>query len=353
MSIKEFVKDLKRSKKTSELNQLFKKPVPETKGQIPIAQVFEKNVYHQADVLYMPEDDGYKYLLGVIDLYDGSCDAEPLKERDNKSIIEGFKTIYHRKYLEYPVFITLDQGSEFKGQTQDYFDNIGTYVKYALTGRSRQLATAERFNQRVQSVLFKRMASQELLTGEPSKEWVGDLKELIELLNEKKKKPLKEAISDIPIVDEYTGNLLKIGQKVRLQLDYPINNTNNKRLHGTFRTSDIRWSPKIYEITEVLLKPGFPPMYLVNDDSNVSRTKNQLQPVAKKLKEPDAKYIRGNPEHYIISKILDKRRVNRKVEYLCKWKGFPENQATWISNDELNRTKDLKEMKKKFNEENP
>lgn len=350
MSIREFIDDLKKNKKSSELNTLYKKPMPEIKGQMPIAQVFNPNVYYQADILYMPEDNKYKYILGCVDLYDGSLDAEPLKERDNKSIIKAFKEIFKRKYLDYPVFITLDQGTEFKGATKEYFDNNGTYVKYALTGRHRQLANIERVNQRIQSVLFKRMASQELLTGEPSREWVDDLPDLIKIFNERKKKPLEKEISDLPIADKYTGNLLKIGQKVRVQLDYPIRTTDNKRLNGTFRTSDIRFSPKIYEIEEVLLKPGYPPMYLIDDGTTVARTKNQLQPVAKNMKEPDAKYIRGTPENYIVAEILNKRRNGNKTEYLLRWKGFKANESTWEKVDILNRTKDLKQMKREFEE---
>jgi hypothetical protein len=352
MSIREFYSDIKRNKKGTELGQLYKKPKSEVKGQMPISQVFKKNIYYQADLLYMPEDKKYKYILVCVDMYDGAIDAEPLKQRDNISVIKAFKEIFKRKYLDYPLTIMLDQGSEFKGDTKTFFEANGTNVKYALTGRHRQLANVERANQRIQSILFKRMASQELLTGEPSIEWADDLPELVKVFNEHKKKPLVKEIYPDPIADKYSGNLLKIGQKVRIKLDFPINNTDNKRLNGTFRTSDIRWTPQTYEITEVLLKPGQVPLYLTDKNDNVARTKNQLQPVSKKLIEPDAKYIRGEPEHYIISKILDKRIVNRKTEYLVKWKGFTLNQATWISAKELDRTKDLKQMKRDFNEEN-
>ena len=95
------------------------------------------------------------------------------------------------------------------------------------------------------------------------------------------KKPLKKDFSEDLIADNYSGNLLTIGQSVRIQLDYPINTTDNKRLGGTFRTSDIRWSPKTYQITEVLLKPGYPPLYLTDKNDNVARTKNQIQPISK------------------------------------------------------------------------
>lgn len=352
MSIAEFVAYLKKNKKSSELGTLYKKPVSETGGQMPSSQVYHPNIYHQADLLYMPEDEKFKYILTCIDLYDGACDAEPLKDRDNKTVLDGFTKIYKRKYLKYPMIITLDQGAEFKANTEAYFQKHKTYVKYALTGRHRQLANVERLNQRIQSVLFKRMTAQELLTGETSKEWVADLAPLIELFNKLKKKPLKPDLQALPIADEYTGKLYKIGQKVRIQLDYPINTTNQARLHGNFRTSDIRWSPTVHKVKEVLLKPNSPPMYLIDNDDNIARTKNQLQPVAKNVKYPDKKFIRGETEYHIIHKILDKQIVNRKTQYLVQWRGFGEDEATWINANELNRTKDLKEMKREFNLEN-
>ena len=351
MSIKEFIKSLEKNKNSSELQTLYKKPKPETNGQMPISQVFQKNIYYQADLLYMPEDQYYKYILVCVDMYDGTMDAEPLKLRDNKNVIKAFKEMFKRKYLDYPLVITLDQGSEFKGDTKSYFESNKTNVKYALTGRHRQLANVERANQKIQSILFKRMASQELLTGEPSVEWIDDLPELIKIFNENKKKTLTKEISEDPIADNYSGNLLTIGQNVRIQLDYPINTTDNKRLGGTFRTSDIRWSPKSYRVTEVSSKPGYPPLYLTDKNDNVARTKNQIQPISENLIEPDAKFIRGTPTNYIVSKILDKRRNGNSTEYLLKWKGYPIEQATWEPVSTLNRTKDLKELKRIFDKD--
>eukprot|EP01033_Poteriospumella_lacustris_P010245 gene10245-gene11039 len=300
---------------------------------MPKTQVFNKNIFHQADILYMPEDKDYKFILVVVDPYDNSVDAEPVKDilsKDN-DVLKAFKKIYSRKYLDFPNILTLDKGAEFTQEpVKKYFKDNEVYIKYSLTGRSRQLATVERMNQRIGTILLKRMANQELITGEKSKEWVDDLKTLIEYYNEKKKKPLKAEISPDPIADEYTGNLLKIGTKVRLQLDFPIDNVKGNRLIGKFRSGDTRWTAKIYKITEVLLKPGFPPMYLTDADDNVARTKNQLQKVSNKEDEPDSRFIRGNPENYIISKILDKKIENGKTFFLVKWRGFNNpDDNTW------------------------
>jgi hypothetical protein len=351
LSIREFYNDIKQNAKANtELNQLYKKPIPETGKYMPKSQVFEKDIYYQADVLYMPEDKGYKYMLVCVDMYDGTVDAEPIKQVNPENILKAFKEIFKRKYLNYPVFITFDKGQEFGSDIiVNYFKANGTNVKYALTGRSRQLANAERANQKIATVLFKRMTAQELITGEPDKHWVDELKPLIQVLNEHKKKPLEQEISPFPIVDEYSGNLLNIGQKVRLLLDYPINATNNARLSGNFRSSDIRWTPKVYTVDEVVLKPGFPPMYLTDKD-DVARTKNQLAKVKRNEIEPDAKYIRGNPEFFKVAEILDKRTIGKKTEYKIRWKGYSVEQSTWEPASILDRTETLRKLKKKYNE---
>jgi hypothetical protein len=354
MSIREFVDSLKSNKQT-ELKSLYKKPMPETRDDMPVSQVFKKNIFHQADVLYLPEDKNFKYLLVVVDLYDRSVDAEPLKDILSKEndVLQGFKKIYSRKYLKLPKIITLDRGSEFvQSSIYDYFKKNKVNVKYALSGRSRQLANVERMNQKIGTILLKRQASQELLTGEVSKEWVDDIKPLIKLLNERKKTPLNSEISPDIQISDYSKDLFPIGTKVRLKLDKPIDTVKGNRLHGNFRSADIKWTTKVYKITQVFLKPSSPPLYLTDADDNIGRTKQQLQKVSGNETEPDPKFNRGNNEYGIVAQILDKQIVNRKTEYLCRFKGDKAENAIWLSAKELDRTKDLKEIKREYNENN-
>jgi len=73
--------------------------------------------------------------------------------------------------------------------------------------------------------------------------------------------------------------------------------------------------------------------------------------VSKNDEEPDARFIRGNPDTYIISKILDKKVENRKTFYLVKWRGFhKEEDNTWEPANTFDRTAELREMKRKYNE---
>ena len=88
----------KNGKANTELNQLYKKPVPESKKYMPQAQIFHPDVYYQGDVLYMPEDKGFKYMVVITDMYDGSIDAQPIKDVNKDDVLKAIKTIYNNIY---------------------------------------------------------------------------------------------------------------------------------------------------------------------------------------------------------------------------------------------------------------
>ena len=89
-------------------------------------------------------------------------------------------------------------------------------------------------------------------------------------------------------------------------------------------------------------------MYILDDDYNVARTKQQLQIISDKEIAPNNKYIRGKPDTYVIEKIKGVKKVGNKTKFLIKWKSYDNSQNSWIDSSELDRTKHLKQMKKDF-----
>jgi hypothetical protein len=178
------------------------------------------------------------------------------------------------------------------------------------------------------------MQAQELLTGETSKQWVSDLPKFIEYINKKRVRKPPKPVDEV----KCSGNdckLLEIGTKVRVKLDNPIDYVTDKKLHGKFRVTDIRWDPHPRIINNIMLMPGQPPMYQLNDEKDVNKidttaayTKGQLQVVNDDEEAPDPKVIRGKPSTYIVQKLVDKKKENNKVYYKVRWKGYP-GQDTW------------------------
>jgi len=351
MSIAKFYNELKKKDKRSELNQLYKRPLAERGVDMPKIQIFKPNYEHQADLLYMPHDKGYKYILVIADSHNKKIDAEPIKSKvqgDNE-IYEAFKKIYSRGILQKPKIIKMDNGTEFKAvNLKNYFHNNNITIKYSYPGRHRQLTIVERANNKVGTVLMKRMTAQELLTGQKSTEWVDDLPELVKVINENLPPPTTPPKADNILFTKYSGNMIPVNTRVRIILEHPQDTVKGNWLVGKFRAGDIRWSPEIHRITDVILKPFYPPMYIVDDDYNVLRTKQQLQVVEDNETPPDVGYIRGKPDTFIIEKIINKRNRGNRIEYLIKWKSYDDSHNSWVPSRELDRTKDLRQMKRDF-----
>ena len=106
-----------------------------------------------------------------------------------------------------------------------------------------------------------------------------ELPNIIKVINENLPKSIDTQKSDEIYTSKYNENLLPINTEVRISLDYPEDLVNQKRIDNVFRESDIRFSRKIYKIKDIILKPSFPPMYLIDGDIETARTRNQLQVV--------------------------------------------------------------------------
>lgn len=314
------------------LFNLYKKPILEKGENMAKFQVFKEGEFQQTDILYLPDDEGFKYCLVVVDNASRRFDAEPVKSLSSKSVLEAIKKIYKRPYVKMPKSrLEVDAGKEFQGEFKKYFNDKNVEIRVAKTGRSRQQALVERKNFSIAKMLFFRMAAQELTTEEPSKEWVDDLPEVVKLLNArigKFKPPKIEDLQDLKDKgDKLNHELLEQNQKVRVMLDKPQEIT-GQRLAGKFRATDIRYNKEIRTIKHLIMKPGYPPLYLLNDpkgkqsyEKGIAYTKLQLQPVSESEKAPP-RYLQ---KKFIVDKILDKK--NNK--YLIKWKDEPSSQNTW------------------------
>jgi len=44
---------------------------------------------------------------------------------------------------------------------------------------------------------------------------------------------------------------------------------------------------------------------------------------------PPTLYIKDNQEYFEIEDILDSKRMGHRLQYLIKWKGFPDSENSW------------------------
>lgn len=322
--------------KDDQLYNLFQKPSKPT-----IAPHYTDSIpgtVYQADLLFLPDDKGFRYALVCVDIVSKITDAEPIKNKEASTVKAAFQKMFKRKILKSPTFqIIFDAGSEFKGVVKSYFENdLGVIVKYAKAGRSNQLAFAENRNRLIGTALFKRMVAQQLITGQLSSEWVDDLHIIIKAMNAHfKTLPIKAPVDSTKkqVLAKQGEVMLSIGTPVRIALDKPMETTGT-RLHGKFRATDIRFDPEPHEITNIILLPGQPVMYSVDDVAHTSFTRNQLQVIPSNEYYPPAdKVLRSDPGTYMIENILEKKKIKNKIMYKVKWVGY--NSTTWESKQNI------------------
>lgn len=344
------VKDKKLLKK-QELYNLYQRPKKETKAESAHYNfAYSPNVNHQADLLYLPDDEGYKYCLVVTDIATRKSDAEPMKEKSSIATKKALQKIYSRGILQMPETLTMDSGKEFHGDVIKYCQDNTIAYKHAKVGRHKQLSVVESTNKYLAKGLFYRMTAQEINTGETSREWIEVLPEMIKYINKKRiteppQKPSRTK-KNAPICSGNDCNLLELGTKVRVVLDNPLDYATDKKLHGRFRVTDIRWDPVIRTVTNYMLFPNQPPLYMLDDenrengvDTKAAYTLKQLQVVPDGEQAPPPSVIKGKPTQYVVEKILAKKKEKNRVYLLVKWKGWPdEKDQTWELRSELIKT---------------
>jgi hypothetical protein len=258
---------------------LTKKPKKDDYENTPHRDVRKSGAFGEADILFLPNDRGYKYALVYTDVGNGATDAVPLKQKTAAATTKGFQKMFARNIVKFPTArFTLDAGTEFKGETKQYIEKQKTPVLYALAGRHRQLAQVENRNGLIGKALLTKQLEREIETGKQNKQWIDELPLVVNDIN-KRLKHEPEPIETMDDIGELQGNapLLNEGDKVRRMLDEPRDYLTNKRLPNGFRSADIRFEPKVRTIEHVLLQPDKPPMYKLEGLYGTVYTRNQLQ----------------------------------------------------------------------------
>ena len=290
--------------------------------------VFPKGGYNfMADLLELPKTKaGYRYLLVVVDLWSDEFDIEPLKTTQAKEVLEAYKTMVKRGYIDKAqASISVDGGSEFKGVFQKWLYDNNIYRKVSMKNRKTQNANVESLNRTLGRIINGYMNQVEKDTNEEFKEWnnKGILDIIRKELNEaRRRKDGKIEYKEIG----YDEPKFKVGDLVQYYLNTP-QNIRGEEVRGKFREGDRRWSLTPRKIVKIIRVPGpITNRYILNYIPNVSYTEDQLR------------LSKDKEETFEIKKIIDKNRDDDgNTIYKVWYKGYLKKDAEWILEDELKR----------------
>ena len=240
------------------------------------------NRIHQADLLFLPNDRGFKYALCVVDVASRFKAARPLRNKTAAGVARQLDDIYGGSTpLKWPTTMMVDDGAEFKGAVTALLQKHGVAIRRAQPGHHRSQAFVESFHRWLAQRLFRAQYQKELTTGKDNREWVAALPVVVADMNATKTRLTgiapAEAIkmTRVPLLDrKVPGEVpLPVGTMV-----FIATNEEDPKDKGRRRATDPWWTHKPYPILRRVTEPGQPILYYTAFSKH-GLTRSQLRPV--------------------------------------------------------------------------
>lgn len=225
------------------------------------------NLSYQMDLMEMPDDNGFHYILNVVSVFNRKTDCEPLKSKNPDEVMKAFAKIYGRDpdilNIKSNDTILVDDGSEFKGEMKQFCRKHDLRLVVTRAGYKKDEAIVESKNRLYKQLLLKFLSYKSLKENEYNNSWSGILFKVRDILNERADKQFSK--KEIPNPFELnidvpkTEPKFKVGDQVhRIEYSPKFLFENNAKLHGyTFRSGDRRWTHQLYTVVDVFLTPGW------------------------------------------------------------------------------------------------
>lgn len=231
----------------------------------------------QTDVIYMPNDRGYKYILSIINLKTHKADAEPMKEIKAENIKNALIAMVNRNICncENVKIIHANKGKEFENKLIiDWLKQVGWEIHFGRTNRHSQQGPVEFLNYTIKKVLWGKMTI-EKDKNIPATKWLEDLPRLIKGINNNitlKPEPISHYFNKPNILKG--EKILKEGSVVNIMKDYPTED--GKRIYGNIRAGEAHYENINRKIERICIYPNQRVRYQVTGITNATFQRGQL-----------------------------------------------------------------------------
>jgi Integrase core domain/Chromo (CHRromatin Organisation MOdifier) domain len=271
---------------------------------------------------FTSQNDGYSYMLNVIDLFTRYAWSVPLKTKTAKEVLEGMKIIVKSNGGKTPRFLWVDEGKEYHNNELKKWCKENDVTMYSTHGTHKSVVV-ERFNKTIKTYMWRRFIA------DNTRNWVEMLPSLITFYNNKVHRGInmtpKKAHSlnndqisdlwefqfgDVPMSNPKPPKF-KIGDYVRISRKKDI-------FEKGFEPS---WTMEIFKIRKIL--KTVPWTYHLEDLKG--------EPIIGSFYEPDMMRTQQTPEsEFLVEKVLARRKVKGQEQVLVKWLGYSDKFNRWI-----------------------
>lgn len=278
-------------------------------------------------------NDGYSYLLCVIDCVSKYAYVVPLKNKKPQSVIEGFEKIFNNDESGIlPLTIQTDRGKEFIASSILYYFKEKGIKHRASRNPTSKAAIIERYQRTLKNKIQKYM------TYKNTKRYIDVLPLLVKSYNNTRHSATLLPPSSVTLDNAHIAlkNIrkryreqakksvkYKVGQQVRIS-----------RARGTFDKGYLPGFTEEIFVIKRISTTRTPHVYILNDLNQEEIDgvfyESELSPVKKDLKS----------EEFIIDKILSRRGKGKNTQVLVSWRGYPSKFNSWIPESEVKNKND-------------
>ena len=311
------VKEWLSEQPTYTLHRMARKTYP-TRSYI-VHDIDEQWQADLADVsLIAKQNEGYNFLLTVIDIFSRYAWVRPLRTKSGKEVAAAFKDIFDEGRI--PKRVQTDQGREF--ENRDVARLFGQHgIELFSVKSAYKAAIVERFNRTLKTKMWR------YFTMNLKEKWTDALQDLVNSYNNSIHRTI--GMRPIDVTAETAGELrdkLRGQKKKKLPKD-----KTDIKVGDTVRISKVKsvfakgylanWTEEIFTVASINTKYK-PTMYKIKDHQNEiiegSFYRHEIQKVTKK------------EDTFLVERIIRTQRRGNEPWCLVKWRGYPSSMNSWV-----------------------
>lgn len=275
------------------------------------------------DMIHLAEyNDGYRYLLTVIDVFSKYAWVVPLKKKDAISVAAAVADIFAKGRK--PLKLMSDKGTEYTNNTLQRKLREERVQFFTSQNEDIKASVAERFNRTLKTKMWR------YFTHRNTNRYIDVLQDFVHSYNHSYHRTIGRTPASVKHEDVDEIRTRMYGDDAAAAPPPSKLKVNDKvRISKTRRVFDkgyrANWTGEIFTVVEVIRTT--PTTYKIADYGGEiiegSFYDYELQAVIK------------NDDVYKIDKILRTRRKNGAKEYFVKWKDYPDKFNSWVGESDL------------------
>lgn len=233
-------------------------------------QVYSRGII-QVDLFTMPTYNNVKYFILYVDIKDNDVFGMTLTDKTASTVAKTLERaiIYFKQFS----MLQSDPGAEFKNKEfETICKNNNIEQIFSLTNRNAS-SVVEGLGGFIKSYLNEYMSVKSMKVGRYALDWTSKFDQILEIVRKHKKfKPFKA-----DNYDTIKSNDPKVSDSVHVRIDQPRGLLNNAKLHGGFRTGDLKFTKEKHKVVGIENRGNGPLRFKVEGYKHTTFNRNQLK----------------------------------------------------------------------------